>query len=64
MKKNLIPQKHNYYDKLMKLIDENNLTKGELHQVNIDHDDWCKIYKGGYCNCDPDVCLLKNGVVH
>ena len=22
---------------------------------NVFHDDWCAFFKGGECNCDPDV---------
>ena len=28
-----------------------------LTEVDIYHKDWCRIYRGGYCNCDPDVRL-------
>jgi hypothetical protein len=24
------------------------------HFVNILHDDWCDIYRNGFCNCAPD----------
>jgi hypothetical protein len=23
--------------------------------VNVYHDDWCRVYRGGYCDCDPEV---------
>jgi hypothetical protein len=25
------------------------------HQVIVSHDDWCAIFAGGSCNCDPDI---------
>ena len=25
------------------------------HKVDVLHDDWCRIFAGGNCNCDPDV---------
>jgi hypothetical protein len=28
---------------------------GEVRQILIAHDDWCDIFKGRGCNCDPDV---------
>ena len=28
---------------------------GEVIHVEIRHDDWCPIFEGGPCNCDPDV---------
>jgi hypothetical protein len=30
---------------------------GRLTDVDICHDDWCRIYQGGYCNCDPEIHL-------
>jgi hypothetical protein len=21
----------------------------------VKHDDWCRVYKGGECNCDPEI---------
>ena len=26
-----------------------------VHHVYIQHDDWCGFFKGGDCNCDPDM---------
>ena len=28
-----------------------------LHLVTVYHDDWCGIYQGKPCNCDPDIRL-------
>ena len=49
------PLKHNYYKKLIKLLDEGKMPRGCLSQVDVYHDDWCRIYRGGYCNCEPDI---------
>ena len=54
-KDNPEPQKHNYYAKLMALIEEGKIKPGDVNLVRIFHDDWCAIYEGGWCNCDPDV---------
>jgi hypothetical protein len=51
------PTKHNYYSKLVKLREQGKLPAGSLNEVDIAHDDWCAIYGGGYCNCDPDITL-------
>jgi hypothetical protein len=29
-----------------------------LYIVDIEHDDWCEIWKGGICNCNP---IVKEG---
>ena len=31
------------------------LQRGGLYTVAVLHDDWCHIYKGGDCDCDPVV---------
>ena len=51
------PTQHNYYAKLMKLYQEGRLPAASLSEVEILHDDWCAVYTGGYCNCDPDIQL-------
>jgi hypothetical protein len=28
-----------------------------LHMVDIEHDDWCGIFQGKRCNCDPTIKL-------
>ena len=49
------PRKHNYYEKLMNLVQEGKVPRGRITEVDICHDDWCRIYQGGYCNCDPEI---------
>jgi hypothetical protein len=51
------PTKHNYHAKLVKLQEQGKLPAGSATEVEIAHDDWCAIYGGGYCNCDPDIKL-------
>jgi hypothetical protein len=51
------PAKHNYHEKLIQLHEQGQIPSGSLTEVDICHDDWCAIYKGGYCNCDPDINL-------
>ncbi len=26
-----------------------------LHIANVYHDDWCAIFSGGMCNCEPTI---------
>lgn len=28
---------------------------GKVYQAEVLHDDWCNIFKGRTCNCNPDV---------
>jgi hypothetical protein len=53
----LDPTRHNYYAKLMKLYAQGQIPTKSLTEVDIYHDDWCAIYRGGYCNCDPHIRL-------
>ena len=34
-------------------------TQG-VHHVSILHDDWCGIFNGEACNCDPDIIPWSN----
>lgn len=54
------PTKHNYFRKVMALVAEGELKKGDLAVVDIYHDDWCGINRGTYCNCDPDIKLSQS----
>ena len=29
--------------------------RGRVYHTVMAHDDWCEIYKGNECNCDPIV---------
>ncbi len=33
------------------------LPPGRLYHTNIYHDDWCGIWSGRKCNCDPDIVM-------
>jgi hypothetical protein len=52
------PRKHNYMRKLLAMQARGELTVG-VSDVEVAHDDWCRIYKGGYCNCDPEIRVRK-----
>lgn len=51
------PMKHNYFRKLLLLHAAGLVPTGCVAEVTYFHDDWCAIYLGGYCNCDPDIQL-------
>lgn len=36
------------------------MRPGMLNVARVLHDDWCLKFKGGLCNCNPDV-VLDNG---
>ena len=51
------PMKHNYYKQLKKLFDQGKIPTMSLLWVDIYHDDWCAIYRGTYCDCEPEIKL-------
>ena len=53
------PMQHNYMKKLMDMQARGELPPGGLSDVDVAHDDWCGVYTGSYCNCDPDITLRK-----
>jgi hypothetical protein len=50
-----------YVPCVLELIKEyqSQLKPGTYHEVKIYHDDWCAIFKGQPCNCNPVCELLK-----
>jgi hypothetical protein len=46
----------NYMEQNLKIVDE--IQAPGLRHVQVLHDDWCKIFRGAACNCDPKVVLL------
>jgi hypothetical protein len=30
-------------------------TPGAVSVINVQHDDWCAIFQGEPCDCDPDI---------
>jgi len=52
------PLEHNYTAKVLAIARANPGTG--LKNIAVCHDDWCAIYKGGYCNCEPDVTIMDN----
>jgi len=49
------PRQHNYVKKLDELLRQTQIPAHSLRWVDIYHDDWCAINRGGYCDCDPDI---------
>lgn len=37
---------------------------GKFINAYVRHDDWCRIYKGKQCNCDPIVEIEVDGVMY
>lgn len=46
---------HNYLKKIIQMVQEGKLHKGNLSLAQILHDDWCGIYKRKNCDCDCEI---------
>lgn len=49
-----------YMAKVMALVRQNpSLTKpGTFTQIQVVHDDWCDIFSGRECSCDPSARVI------
>ena len=56
-----VPGEHNYLKPLLEATTEamesGLMERGRVTITNVWHDDWCDIYRGGVCNCDPVIKL-------
>ena len=43
-----------YIKKITKLMEEGLIQKGDVWELDVAHDDWCKMAP---CSCDPDIYL-------
>ncbi len=44
----------NYLRRLTQALQGAQIPPG-YHNVKIRHDSWCAIFRGGACNCDPEI---------
>lgn len=50
---------HNYLKKLNDGIAKGFQAPAGLSDLKIEHDNWCLIFRGGECNCDPTLTLTS-----
>jgi hypothetical protein len=52
---------HNYLKKLAQLQSDGKVPGelGKAYDARIAHDNWCRVYNGGECNCDPDISFIE-----
>lgn len=52
---------HNYLKKLQRLQLEGKvpIEPGKSYDTKVAHDDWCNVYRGGECNCDPEISFIE-----
>ena len=51
---------HNYVKKIQALLEHGTLgCQPGLYSLGIAHDEWCQMYLGAECNCDPDITIVE-----
>ena len=54
-----VPGVHNYLEPYLKAafeaMETGLIERGRVTIANVMHDEWCDIYRGGICNCDPQI---------
>ena len=54
------PKEHNYKTKIKSMIENGDLPEGaSLSTLNVYHDDFCSIFYGKKCDCNPTIKLDK-----
>ena len=48
-------RQHNYLNKLLAMQARGELPPCGVAELEVAHEHRCRIYRGGYCNCDPDI---------
>jgi hypothetical protein len=51
----------NYVEKLSRAIEGLQLPPGSKIHVFVRHDGWCRFLRGGHCNCDPMLRIVREG---
>jgi hypothetical protein len=51
---------HNYHRKIRQMLASGILPRAELHYLDIHHEPGCAVFRGGLCNCDPQISNLFN----
>lgn len=46
---------HEYLKRLNKAHESGIIEYGRVTNVEVQHDDWCGVYSGKHCNCDPEI---------
>jgi hypothetical protein len=49
---------HNHQKKLAAIWDQGKYPP-DVYDAFIAHDNWCGLYSGQECNCDPDITIQK-----
>jgi hypothetical protein len=45
----------NYVLMITRLYETGAIKQGEASSVRVQHDDWCAIYRGLPCQCNPNI---------
>lgn len=46
---------HNYLPMVMRHAEEMQMDPGSIHHIETQHDDNCRFWSGGFCDCSPTI---------
>jgi len=49
----------NYLEKLNRAIERLQLPPGSETHCFVEHDDYCQFLRGGHCNCNPTLRIVR-----
>lgn len=49
----------NYIEKIKRLHARGSYQVEHVYMTMVAHDEWCAHFRGGECDCDPDVSLQE-----
>lgn len=44
-----------YTREILRGLADKQLPRGQVVEAHVYHDDWCAIFRGGECDCDPRI---------
>lgn len=48
---------HEFAKRISLAVAKGVADKGSVFWADVGHDDWCGIYDGEECNCDPEITI-------
>lgn len=55
---------HAFQRKMQTLMKQGKIKAGKISALDVAHDDWCDLYSGNLCNCDPTIVNVLTGEVY
>jgi len=59
----LFDQRPHFVQTAARLLElhKDEMRPGHTYELRVRHDEWCRHWDGGSCNCDPECSLIEVG---